>query len=208
MQPDREADAGRGDVAGDVPGVMPGDEGAAGLAVMPGGVGAAGRAEVAVDGLVAALGSELVRLQRLARLLAGSRHDADDLLAEALAAALPAWRAGRVRQPVAYLRTTMVRQLGRWGRRVALARRRDHVALNWLRPAGADPTEYDERDRTMRALARLAPRRRAVVVLRFYDDLSEGQIAEALGISAGTVKSQLSRALEQLRPLLGAPEGT
>jgi RNA polymerase sigma factor (sigma-70 family) len=63
-----------------------------------------------------------------------------------------------------------------------------------------------ERDRTLRAVMRLPPRRRAVVVLRFYDDLPEAEIAGLLGVSVGTVKSQLSRALEQLRADLGTLE--
>jgi RNA polymerase sigma factor (sigma-70 family) len=63
-----------------------------------------------------------------------------------------------------------------------------------------------ERDRTLRAVMRLPVRRRAVVALRFYDDLTEQQIADTLGVALGTVKSQLSRALEQLRVELGALE--
>ncbi len=55
------------------------------------------------------------------------------------------------------------------------------------------------RDLALRSLARLPVRRRAIVVLRFYDDLSEASIAAVLGVSVGTIKSQLSRALEQLR---------
>jgi RNA polymerase sigma factor (sigma-70 family) len=61
----------------------------------------------------------------------------------------------------------------------------------------------DERDRTLRSVMRLPLRRRAVVVLRFYDDLTEADIARILGINIGTVKSQLARALEQLRVSLG-----
>ena len=57
------------------------------------------------------------------------------------------------------------------------------------------------------AVMRLPVRRRAVVVLRFYDDLSEEQIATVLGISVGTVKSTLSRALGQLRDDLGTLDG-
>ncbi|HRE03305.1 MAG TPA: sigma-70 region 4 domain-containing protein, partial [Ilumatobacteraceae bacterium] len=55
------------------------------------------------------------------------------------------------------------------------------------------------RDETMRALSQLAPRRRAIVVMRFYEDMPLAAIAARLGIEEGTVKSQLSRALEQLR---------
>lgn len=56
----------------------------------------------------------------------------------------------------------------------------------------------------LRALAALPARRRAVVVLRFYEDLGEAEIAAALGVSVGTVKSTLARALGQLRGTLGA----
>ncbi|MGZ7007927.1 MAG: sigma-70 family RNA polymerase sigma factor, partial [Ilumatobacteraceae bacterium] len=61
----------------------------------------------------------------------------------------------------------------------------------------------EDRDRMLHAVMRLPTRRRAVVVLRFYDDLAEADIARVLGISVGTVKSQLARALEQLRVSLG-----
>lgn len=161
------------------------------------------------DALVAELAEQLPRLQRLARLLAGRRHDAEDLLADALAATYPKWRDGKVDDLGAYVRTAMIHQLGRLGRRAKLALRRDHVARDWSRDESATgdaERRIDERDRTLRALAGLAPRRRAVVVLRFYEDLPEARIAELLGVSVGTVKSQLSRALEQLRPVLGALE--
>jgi RNA polymerase sigma-70 factor (sigma-E family) len=153
------------------------------------------------------LADQLPRLQRLARLLAGQRHDADDLLADALAATYPRWRDGRVDDLGAYVRTAMVHQLGRWGRRARLALRRDHVARDWGQGGGSAERDVDERDRVLRALATLAPRRRAVVVLRFYEDLPEATIAALLGISVGTVKSQLSRGLEQLRPMLGTQDG-
>ena len=81
--------------------------------------------------------------------------------------------------------------------------RRDHLALDWLGTSPDLEAVAAERDRTLRAVMRLPVRRRAVVVLRFYDDLPEARIAEVLGISTGTVKSQLSRALEQLRADLG-----
>ena len=156
---------------------------------------------------VAALTTDLPRIQRLARLLTGQVEAAEDVVAEAIARSLPKWRSGQVHDPGAYVRTVVVNLSSRGWRRRLLGSRRDHRALEWLttrRPTSRRATA--ERDRTLRAVMRLPVRRRAVVVLRFYDDLSEQQIADALGINVGTVKSQLSRALEQLRGELGALE--
>jgi RNA polymerase sigma-70 factor (sigma-E family) len=142
---------------------------------------------------------ELPRVQRIAALLAPDRAAAEDLVAEAVAKVLPAWRAGRVDDCGSYLRrvlSNLARQ--RW-RRLSLSRSRDHAARTWVLERSSTTNEFDERDRTLSALRRLPPRRRAVVVLRFYDDLAEAAIADVLGISVGTVKSQLARALEQLR---------
>jgi RNA polymerase sigma factor (sigma-70 family) len=74
-------------------------------------------------------------------------------------------------------------------------------------PAGYDLAApqsgaLEERDRTMTALRQLPPRQRAVIVLRYYEDLSEAEIARVLGCSPGTVKSQASRALRTLHTLL------
>lgn len=155
---------------------------------------------------VAVLGDVLPRVQRVALLLVGDRSVADDLVAEAVARTLPKWRAGGVADPAAYLRRVVVNLAARRWRRRSIAMRHDHAALNWLQPATDDDAVVVERDAVVRAVARLAPRRRAVVVLRFYDDLSEAQIAEVLGVRVGTVKSQLSRGLEQLRDELGTLE--
>jgi RNA polymerase sigma-70 factor (sigma-E family) len=146
---------------------------------------------------------ELPRVQRIARLLTGSADAADDVVAEAIARSLPRWRAGAVDDCPAYVRRVVVNLATRRWRRRALAMRRDHLALDWLGPSPDLEAAAAERDRTLRAVMRLPVRRRAVVVLRFYDDLPEARIAEVLGISTGTVKSQLSRALEQLRADLG-----
>jgi RNA polymerase sigma-70 factor (sigma-E family) len=154
------------------------------------------------------LSAELPRLQRIARLLVGDADTADDLVAEAIARTLPRWRAGTVADAPAYLRRVVVNLATRRWRRRALSRQRDHLAIDWLPSAGDADAATVERDRTVRAIARLPVRRRAVVVLRFYDDLSEARIAEVLGINAGTVKSTLSRALEQLRADLGTLEGS
>lgn len=153
------------------------------------------------------LSGELPRIQRLARLLNGNVDMAEDIVAEAIARSLPKWRAGGVADLSSYIRVVVVNlSTSRWRRR-AIARRRDHLALGWL-TAGSDiESLISERERTARAVMRLPVRRRAVVVLRFYDDLAERQIAEILGVSVGTVKSQLSRALEQLRVDLETLEG-
>lgn len=145
------------------------------------------------------LGIELPRVQRIARLLIGNADVADDVVAEAVARTLPRWRAGGIDDYSAYLRRVVVNLAAqRWHRR-ALALRRDHFALDWLsRPTDVETT-VAERDRMLGAVMRLPVRRRAVVVLRFYDDMTEARIAQVLGITVGTVKSQLSRALEQLR---------
>lgn len=153
------------------------------------------------------IGDALPRLQRFARLLVGSADGADDLVAEAIARTLPKWRGGLIADPPAYLRRVLVNLAHRRWRRRRLALQRDHASLDWLHPATDIEAQASERDRTLRAIAKLPPRRRAVVVLRFYDDLPEAEIGEVLGIGVGTVKSTLSRAIEQLRVELGTLEG-
>jgi RNA polymerase sigma-70 factor (sigma-E family) len=154
------------------------------------------------------VGEELPRLQRIARLLVGAGDAADDLVAEAIARTLPKWRSGVVADPPAYLRRVVVNLANRRWRRRRLSLRSDHSAIDWLQPASDHSGETVERDRTLRAIATLPARRRAVIVLRYYDDLSEARIAEVLGISVGTVKSTLSRAMEQLRAEFGTLEGS
>ena len=157
-------------------------------------------------GFVEMLGEELPRLQRIARLLVGSGEVADDLVAEAIARTLPKWRSGTVAEPAAYARRVLVNLAHRRWRRRRLSARSDHFALDWTTPSADHSADSAERDRTLSALHRLPARRRAVVVLRYYEDLPEVAIAEALGIGVGTVKSTLSRALEQLRAVLETQE--
>jgi RNA polymerase sigma factor (sigma-70 family) len=102
----------------------------------------------------------------------------------------------------------VVNLAARQWRRLAIGRRRDRAALQWLTVAQDAPDVVAERDRTLRAVMALPVRRRAIVVLRFYEDLSLRQIATVLDVSEGTVKSQLSRALEQLRAQLEDQERT
>jgi RNA polymerase sigma factor (sigma-70 family) len=152
------------------------------------------------------LASEMGRLRRMARVLVGDPQTADDLVGEAIARTLPRWRAGRVDDCGAYVRRVMSNLAARRWRRLAVGRRRDHAALDWLGTMPDMPQVLAERDRTLRAVMRLPVRRRAVVLLRFYDDMSLRAIATTLGVSEGTVKSQLSRALEQLRGELEGQE--
>ena len=149
------------------------------------------------DSFVAAVAADLPRLRRLARLLVD--EDADDLVAEALARALPKWRSGQVDDLGGYLRRVLVRLASRRWQRRLLARRRDHAAATWTVEPHDAAEAIAERDRTQRAVRALPARRRAIVALRFDEDLAEARIAEVLGISVGTVKSQLSKALGQLR---------
>ena len=153
-----------------------------------------------------ALLPELPRLRRTARLLVGSSEAADDLVSEAVARALPKWRSGHVDEPVGYVRATLVNLATKRWRRRAVGLRLDHRALDWLPQSGSAERDLDERDAVLHALTRLAPRRRAVVVLRFYEDRSIETIAEVMGCAVGTVKSQLSRALRQLSDELGGLE--
>ncbi|MBI5089269.1 MAG: SigE family RNA polymerase sigma factor [Actinobacteria bacterium] len=159
------------------------------------------------DEFLDVVSDELPRMQRVARLLTGGAESADDLVAEAIARTLPRWRNGDVADGPAYLRRVVVNLATRRWRRRAIASRRDHAALDWVQPAPSFDSLAAERDRTLRAVLRLPARRRAVVVLRFYEDLPEAAIADILGVEVGTVKSQLSRALEQLRADLGTLDG-
>ena len=136
-------------------------------------------------------------LQRTAFLLTNDWALAEDLVQTALARAYPRWNRIQSDDPEAYLRRVLVNTWSSWWRR----RWRGEVPTETL-PESAAPDAYasaDRKDALRAALARLPKRQRAIVVLRYHEDLSETQVADALGISAGTVKSQASRALAKLR---------
>jgi RNA polymerase sigma-70 factor (sigma-E family) len=136
------------------------------------------------------------RLLRAAYLLTRDWAAAEDLLQTALAKAWFAWT--RLDgQPEAYVRKIMFNTYASWWRRRSFG---EHPAADLGEPAGADRhAEVDVRDVVWRALGRLPRRQRAVLVLRYFEDLTEAEIAETLGISTGTVKSQAARALAKLR---------
>jgi RNA polymerase sigma-70 factor (sigma-E family) len=134
-------------------------------------------------------------LLRTAYLLCGSRDRAEDVLQNALAAALPKWR--RMDHPDAYLRRVMVNQLANGWRRPI----REIVTAVLPERASRDAA-IEERDELWAALRKLPVRTRAVLVLRYWEDRSEQETAEILGVSAGTVKSTASRGLARLRELV------
>lgn len=146
------------------------------------------------------------RLHRYGYVLTGSTTDAEELVQETLVKVYQAWhRIGPDGSALAYTRTAMARtHVSRWRSLTRRAAVEDKVVLDRALAGGHPAWESSaaDRDEVWHALATLPPRQRAVVVLRFYEDLPERAIAEALGCTVGTVKSQLSRALASLR---GAP---
>ena len=144
-------------------------------------------------------------LARTAYLLAGSRSAADDLLQATLTKIYLAWPRIADRQHVdAYARRALVNEHRSTWRKTS---RRHEVLAETPPERGEQPPEYDgEREAVWQLVQGLPPRQRAVIVLRYYEDLSEAQIADLLGISTGTVKSQASRALAALRERVPARE--
>ena len=144
-------------------------------------------------------------LLRTAYLLTGNQHTAEDLVQTTLTKLYLAWDRIADRQHVdAYARRTLVNE-----HRSTWRRSSRHLEVLSEQPpeTGREAAAYDgEREMVWRFVQGLPPRQRAVVVLRYYEDLSEAQIAELLGISAGTVKSQASRALAALRDRVPARE--
>ena len=154
--------------------------------------------DAAFTAFVAARGGALLRT---AYLLTGDHQAGEDLVQTALAKTYVAWPRIRDKGAVeAYVRRTMVTTHTSWWRR----HWRGETPTERLPDrASADPTrEHDERDRIWRHLGRLSERQRAVVVLRFYEDLGEAETAALLGCSRGAVKSHTSRALARLRDAL------
>lgn len=142
-------------------------------------------------------------LLRFAYVLCGNRHLAEDLVQEVLARVHDRWhRLHHVEQPDAYLRTAIVRQFISWRRRRSW--REASIEVLPERPAATSDLAagHAARDEMWRLLARLPRRQRAVLVLRFYEDLADDQIAEVLGCRPATVRVHASRGLARLRELL------
>lgn len=143
-------------------------------------------------------------LFRTAYLLTGDRHAAEDLVQSALTKTAARWRG--LRDPAAiegYVRRVMYHERVSWWRRRS---RVAEVSAAWLPDqVGDGHAEAADLRLVMRAaLARLTPRQRTVLVLRYFEDLSETEIAGLLGIGVGSVRSQIYRSLERLKK--AAPE--
>jgi RNA polymerase sigma-70 factor (sigma-E family) len=138
-------------------------------------------------------------LLRVALLLTDDRNRAEDLVQDALTQVAMRWPKLRDSSPDAYARKVIYHGNISWWRR----RRGEVLTAEPLdRPASRDLVE--RRLLVRRALTTLTPRQRAVVVLRYFEDLTERDTAEVLGVSVGTVKSQTHLALRRLRE--AAPE--
>ncbi|MFH8616678.1 SigE family RNA polymerase sigma factor [Streptomyces sp. NPDC017979] len=155
------------------------------------------------DTFVAARGP---RLLRIAWLLTGDAHLAEDLLQTVLAKVWPKWDKIAHDRPEAYIRAALVNTHTSWWRR----RWRGEVPHGelpdqpgrWSTP-GHDPYASVDLEQSLAAAVRaLPPRQRAVVVLRYFEDLSVEETAATLGCTPGTVKSQSAKALRTLRTLL------
>jgi RNA polymerase sigma-70 factor (sigma-E family) len=139
---------------------------------------------------------------RTAYLLTGDHGHAEDLVQTTFAKSFVAWPRLRARAAAdAYVRKTLLNTYISWQRKRSWHELpSDHMP----EPDGIDSTEHlAERSVVLDALAGLPPKQRAVVVLRFYNDLGVQQVARELGCSTGSVKRQTSEALKKLRSLIG-----
>ena len=155
----------------------------------------------ATDGFAAFVAARGPALKRSALLLlAGDQHLAEDLVQTTLAKASLRWsKISRVEAPAAYVNRMLMNEC------------RSFMRSGWRRerPTDTPPTDrpvaepsFEDRHLVFDALRQLPPRQRAVIVLRYYEDLTEQQSATLLGCSIGTIKSQHAKALKKLRSTL------
>jgi RNA polymerase sigma-70 factor (sigma-E family) len=140
-------------------------------------------------------------LLHAARLLTGDHHRGEDLVQTALTRVYLKW--DRIEAPLAYARKALVTAHIDASRRRWWGERPTEVLPEVAAGESGDVGAADERDELRRLLAGLSPRERAVIVLRYYCDLSEQDAADTLGVPVGTVKSTCSRALARLRVEIG-----
>ncbi|GAA0909391.1 SigE family RNA polymerase sigma factor [Virgisporangium aurantiacum] len=147
-------------------------------------------------------------LLRFAYLLTGDRHLAEDLVQEALAHAHRRWsRIQRTDSPDAYVRRIVLNQFLSWRRRRSWRERVMAAPPDPTTAPSADPAEHHAaRDEIWALLGTLPPQQRAVLVLRYYEDLDDAAIAAVIGCAPATVRAHASRGLSRLRELhAGSP---
>lgn len=137
--------------------------------------------------------ARMPQLLRFGHVLTGDPHAAADLVQDALERTMLAWpRASRHGDPEGYVRRTMVnRNISIW-RKLRRERLVDDPIERPAPPEGRDLALWEQ-------LQKLPPKQRAVLVLRYYEDLTEVQTADIVGCSVGTVKSQAAKAIANLR---------
>ncbi|MCM1973339.1 MULTISPECIES: SigE family RNA polymerase sigma factor [Streptomyces] len=150
------------------------------------------------------------RLMRTAFLLTGEQHAAEDLVQSTLEQVYVAWRrVGAADEPDAYVRRVMINAHARKHRRRLvefLAPRDDSGLVREVPDTGDRIAQADDRGVLLKALAQLPPRQREAVVLRYWEDLTESQTAEAMGCSVGAVKSNAAKGIAKLRAIPGLAE--
>lgn len=144
-----------------------------------------------VESIEAAYARLYGSLARLAYLLVDTRELAEEAVQDAFAKAYPRWR--RIEQPDAYLRTCVVNACRK------VQRRRELVRRTPIAPSADAPAAGDLADHVADVVRDLPPTMREAVVLRYYLQLTDAEIARTLDIAVGTVKSTLNRARHQLR---------
>ena len=154
-----------------------------------------------IEDFVASRGTALLRF---AFLVCGHRATAEDLVQTVLGRAYPRWgRIATLERPEAYLKTMLVREHLRWLRRLSSGETPVPTAALDA-PVVPEVGRVDDRDAAWALLARLPRRQRAVLVLRYYEDMSDGEIAAVLGCAESTVRSQASRGIAALRAAVPA----
>ena len=140
-------------------------------------------------GLTALYRSQRDRMRRVAYLMTGEAAVAEEIVQDAFLRVHGRW--DTIDTPGAYLRRTVVNLCLAWRRRTALARERTPRGDGWV-----DPPELDE---TWALLARLTREQRVALVLRYYEDLPDDEIARIMGCRPATVRTRIHRALQALR---------
>ncbi|GAA2865289.1 SigE family RNA polymerase sigma factor [Streptosporangium fragile] len=158
--------------------------------------------EAAFDEFLAARSTALLRTATL--VCGASPHDAEDLVQGALEKVYRHWSRIRHDNPESYARRIVVNAA------ISLSRRRKvirEITFARLPETPVDGPDMELRDALLVELRRLPARMRAVLVLRYWEDLSETETAALMGCSAGTVKSQAARGLARIRERMGTLEG-